>query len=362
MFFRRAVLMFALVAFTMPVAVAYGQQCRRQCSDGERRDARGCCIPTTDKPAPAPQQPQRPQPRRPQPRRPQPQGPQPQGPQPSEPQPPASTEESQPEQPGASEPSGRTEPAAPAPGAAAVLDERPGDTPSVESSGDALPAAQETRHVHPAVTPEPIEDGSDPQPRAPVPDEGTRAVDPGKSAATKQPAAPPPASIMPAGPEPRASDKRLRRYGGTMALVDASVLLVGGIVTATTDGGVGPAIIFGGYGLSGAITHAFHGNPGTALQSFLNRAGLSVGGALAGLVIGVTVCDDSDASSNALSCAAGATLGGAALGAAGALALDWFVLAQDLVEIPAADISGTVVSPHVSLGRQYVGVGLQGVF
>lgn len=139
-------------------------------------------------------------------------------------------------------------------------------------------------------------------------------------------------------------------------------MLIGGIVTATSDGGVGPALLIGGYGLSGSITHALHGNPGTALQSVLNRVGLAAGGALGGLVLGITLCDGPGDASGSLSCAAGATLGGAALGAASALALDWFVLAQDHVEDPGPDASGAVLAPHVSLGHEYVGVGLQGVF
>jgi hypothetical protein len=91
----------------------------------------------------------------------------------------------------------------------------------------------------------------------------------------------------------------------------------------------------------------------------LNRAGLPLAGGTVGLIVGTGACGNGDP---LLACGIIASYVGFVMGAAGALALDWFILARDHVEIPDSDASRTVVIPNVVLGDHQVGVSFQGVF
>ena len=175
------------------------------------------------------------------------------------------------------------------------------------------------------------------QPEVPALDEGTSAVEPGNGATAKFAASLQPPAIMSAAPGWRAEQWRERRYGGTMFLVDVSAATIGAIVQASTGSDIGAGIFVGGYFLSGAITHAYHGNWGTAESDLTGRRALAL------------------------------IPPGASVLAQGQIAPHLshrrllYVL-QMTVEIPDSDASRTVVIPNVFLGDHQVGVSFQGVF
>ncbi|MCP4448103.1 MAG: OmpA family protein [Myxococcales bacterium] len=112
--------------------------------------------------------------------------------------------------------------------------------------------------------------------------------------------------------------ERTVTYGWHVFAADAATWTL----FASADGSNGDGIAAlgtAGLFLGGPLVHLAHGNPGSAGYSLLARFGMPTGGAL----LFMASCDDSDS----LDCL-GSMIAGTMLGYAGALAVDWFILAE----------------------------------
>jgi hypothetical protein len=118
---------------------------------------------------------------------------------------------------------------------------------------------------------------------------------------------------------------RARNYGATTALVDAAVVGLT-LIPALDDGSYGWLAV--GYVFAGQATHAFHGNSGTGLLSSLNRVVIPL--MFAGIGSSLYECNEENPG-----CQGELRwgIGGAFVGVAAALSLDWFVLSRDRVAV-----------------------------
>jgi hypothetical protein len=157
-----------------------------------------------------------------------------------------------------------------------------------------------------------------------------------------------------------------RWYGWQTLLTDsASLSLVGiGVATAesTSGGGRGAAIALSavgaiGYALGGPIVHFEHGQKGNALGSLALRAGLPVGGALAGYLVGLGGCAGKE--DPGVPCPVATSMIGGVTGLAAAVLVDALGLGYG----PIASEGRTVVfAPTVEAAQSGVRVGISGAF
>jgi hypothetical protein len=425
-----------LLACFMPVTVAHAQQCSRQCKNGERRNARGCCISTDTQPKkPTPPKnskrpPQRGRP--PQPDRPPPQTgpntPTSHGDSSSQGPPPNSNREhpgtldtsaegaksiarqaepaprlQEPNHGGkasgeATQPQGQQATATLTESGEATQPQKPQTTPTttelatrpqgqqatitLTESGEATqPQKQQTTPT----TAEPREatqpqgqqatttltkSGETVRPQkqqtTPTTTEPREATQPqGQQATTtaieakgqaRDGESPPMARLTPqtlASPHVRTpavqasrpieqQGIRTRNYGATTAFVDVIVAALTLAPSVSNDNYLWLGL---GYTFSGQLTHTMHGNFGTGWLSSLNRAALPYIFAL----IGYSLLECNDDTPDCDTQERRGFIGGAVIGTATALSLDWFVLSRDRVKARAESNSAflpTLSSTH----------------
>jgi hypothetical protein len=360
---------FVILTCCMPVALAHAQQCRRQCKVAENRDARGCCIPTATQPKKSTplkntkRSSQRGRP--PQPDRPPPQAgpntPTSHGDSSSQGLPPNGN----PEHPGtlnasvegAKSIARQAEPAPPlqepdyggkASGQAAQP-QRQQTTTTLTGSGEAIqpqklqttPTTTEiseaTRPQGQQVTTTLTESGEEPQPQkqqtTTTTTEPREATQPQRQETTTTPigakgqAREPPA--VQASRPAEQQGMRTRNYGATTAFVD---VIVAGITILPSVSNDNYLLLGLGYTFSGQLAHTFHGNFGTGWLSALNRLATPL--IFAGIGSSLRECDDEDCDEQERW-----MIGGAVIGVATALSLDWFALSRDQVKVKAGSKS-----------------------
>jgi hypothetical protein len=157
-----------------------------------------------------------------------------------------------------------------------------------------------------------------------------------------------------------------RWYGWQTLLTDAGSLSLIGIGVAVTDAPVdrGKAIAIGlsavgaiGYALGGPIVHFENGQKSNAVASLALRAGLPVGGALAGYVFGLGGCSDNV--NLGVPCPVAASMIGGATGLGAAVLVDALGLGYAPIESPRGVV---VLAPTVEAAQTGVRIGLAGAF
>jgi hypothetical protein len=159
---------------------------------------------------------------------------------------------------------------------------------------------------------------------------------------------------------------RERWYGWQTLLTDAGSLTLVGIGAAATDSsaqrGKTLAIALSaagaiGYALGGPIVHFEHGQKNNAIASLALRAGLPVGGALAGYLVGLGGCTGTHDA--AVPCPVAMSMVGGITGLGAAVLVDALGLGYGPIE----SSRGTVVfAPTVEVAQSGVRIGLGGAF
>jgi hypothetical protein len=157
-----------------------------------------------------------------------------------------------------------------------------------------------------------------------------------------------------------------RWYGWQTLLTDtASLSLVGiGAATGSSASGRGKGLAIAlsaagaiGYTLGGPIVHFEHGQKGNAFASLALRAGLPVGGALAGYLIGLGGCSSKE--DPGVPCPVATSMIGGVTGLGAAVLADALGLGYGPIEAAR----GTVVfAPTVEAAQSGVRVGISGAF
>jgi hypothetical protein len=157
-----------------------------------------------------------------------------------------------------------------------------------------------------------------------------------------------------------------RWYGWQTLLTDVGSLSLVGIGVAVIDSSTdrGKAFAIGlsaagaiGYALGGPIVHYEHGQKNNAVASLALRAGLPVGGALAGYLVGLGGCTGNE--DLGVPCPVAVSMVGGLTGLGAAVLVDALGLGYGPVE----SARGTVVfAPTVEAARTGVRVGISGSF
>jgi hypothetical protein len=157
-----------------------------------------------------------------------------------------------------------------------------------------------------------------------------------------------------------------RWYGWQTLLTDVGSLSLVGIGAAVTDSsasrGKAVAITLSavgaiGYALGGPIVHFENGQKSNAIASLALRAGLPVGGALAGYLVGLGSCTAHDDSG--VPCPVAMSMIGGVSGLGAAVLVDALGLGYG----PIASSRGTVVfAPTVEAAQSGVRLGISGAF
>jgi hypothetical protein len=157
-----------------------------------------------------------------------------------------------------------------------------------------------------------------------------------------------------------------RWYGWQTLLTDAASLSLVGIGVATGDSasgsGTGLAIALSaigaiGYTLGGPIVHFEQGQRDNVMPSLAIRAGLPIGGALAGYLVGLGGCSEKD--QPGVPCPVMTSMIGGVTGLGAAVLVDALGLGYGPIEAAR----GTVVfAPTVQAAQSGVRIGISGAF